>query len=295
MPRFNVLVTGASGSIGGVAVRVLAQHGDADVVGLLRNPRDGHALPDGVGVRYGDYRAPDTLRNAFVGVDTLLFVSSDGPAAQVLLHHRNVVDAAVDAGVEHIVYLSSLDADFGSPFCYSVTNAATERFIAEAGIASTIVRASIYAEFLFRLFRTATDGSEVQLPAGDGRMSLVTHHDVAHALAAATRRRPVGRQYVITGPEALDMSTVAERWKLASDKPLRYVDITPRQHRIAMAQDGTEPWWAYAYDTMFASIREHRWEAVSQDVEGLTGHQPRHIWSIDVPAPEEYVRPRGAH
>ena len=55
---------------------------------------------------------------------------------------------------------------------------------------------------------------------------------------------------------------------------LEYVSITPAEHCAEMAIAGEDPWWMYAYSTMFASIREQRWAAVSDEVRRLTGCLP---------------------
>jgi NAD(P)H dehydrogenase (quinone) len=36
-----------------------------------------------------------------------------------------------------------------------------------------------------------------------------------------------------------------------------------------MARDGADPWWAYAFSSMFASIREQRWDVVTDDLQQL--------------------------
>ncbi|MEU6062340.1 NAD(P)H-binding protein [Streptomyces sp. NPDC047097] len=85
----RIAVTGAAGSLGGRVVRLLADRPDADVVAMTRRKLPAEAFPPGVVVAvadYGDRAAPK-------GVDTLVFVSGDGPDARVLLHHRNVVAA----------------------------------------------------------------------------------------------------------------------------------------------------------------------------------------------------------
>jgi NAD(P)H dehydrogenase (quinone) len=74
-----------------------------------------------ISVAAADYADLAALRRALRGIDTLVFVSSDGETAQLLIHHHNVVQAAVEGGVAHIIALSSLDADLESPFCYAVT------------------------------------------------------------------------------------------------------------------------------------------------------------------------------
>ena len=53
--------------------------------------------------------------------DTLVFVSSDGPVAEVTAHYRNRIRTARDSGVARNVALSGLDADPSSPFCHAVS------------------------------------------------------------------------------------------------------------------------------------------------------------------------------
>ena len=83
-----------------------------------------------------------------------------------------------------------------------------------------------------------------------------------------------GRHHDITGPESLDLAATsalaAREWGTA----LEYAGITPAEHSLEMAIAGEDPWWMYAYSTMFASIPEQRWAAVSDEVHRLTGCLP---------------------
>jgi uncharacterized protein YbjT (DUF2867 family) len=103
---------------------------EADVVALSRRPT---AVPPRVIARIADYADGGALRNGLADVDTLVFISSDGEGTRVLAHHLNVVAAARDCGVAHIVAVSGVDADVDSPFCYAVTNGLTEQAIRESG------------------------------------------------------------------------------------------------------------------------------------------------------------------
>ncbi|MET8354206.1 MULTISPECIES: hypothetical protein [unclassified Micromonospora] len=76
--------------------------------------------------------------------DTLVFVSSDGEAARVFVHHHNVLDAATRTGVGHVVLLSGLDADVTSPFCYAYTNGHTERLLRASGLPYPIARRPLH-------------------------------------------------------------------------------------------------------------------------------------------------------
>ena len=210
-------------------------------------------------------------------VDTLVFVSSDGPVAQVMVHHQNVIRAADASGVTHIVALSGLDADLSSPFCYAVSYGYTERLLAESGCAVSIARASIYSEFFLEFLARARVSGRLRLPAADGRISLVSRSDVARCLAALALAPARDRHHDITGSESLGLDAIAAAGTHEWGTPLTYVNITPGDHCVEMAVAGEDPWWMYAYSTMFASIREQRWAAVSGEVHRLTGRSPTPI------------------
>src|SRR5690242_12544262 len=131
----RIAVTGASGRIGGQVVRLLAAGQPHQVIALSRRGLSPGRWPPRVSARAADYADPQALGAALRDVDTLVFVSSDGPVAEVMVHHQNVIRAARDSGVGHIVALSGLDADLTSPFCYAVRYGYTERLLAESGCA----------------------------------------------------------------------------------------------------------------------------------------------------------------
>ncbi len=255
----RIAVTGGTGRIGGLAVRLLTDDGRHDVVPLSS--------------RTAPYDDPAALRAALDGVDTLVFVSSDGEAARVVVHHRNVLDAATWCGVGHVVQLSGLDADVSSPFCYAFTNGDTERRLRASGLRYSIVRAGLFTEFFLDLIRragTATGGADamVALPAADGRVSLVARSDVAHCLAALALHEPTNGHHDVTGPESLTVEAVAKA------VGYRYADTAPAGFAAALLRLGEEPWWTYAYTSMFESIRQGRWAATSGAVAELTGREP---------------------
>jgi NAD(P)H dehydrogenase (quinone) len=251
----RIAVTGGTGRVGGEVARLLAESGRHEVVALSS--------------RAAPYDEPAALRSAFDGVRTLVFVSSDGEAARVVVHHRNVLAAAADRGVEHVVLLSGLDVALDSPFCYAFTNGDTERLLRAGDLPYSIVRAGLYAEFFLSLLRQASAGTDaVALPAADGRVSLVARADVARCLAALALRDPTNGHHDVTGPDSLPVAVVAEA------AGYRYADTTPAQFGATLARLGEEPWWVYAYCSMFEAIRQHRWGQTSDAVTELTGRSP---------------------
>ena len=270
----RIAVTGANGQLGRQVVRLLASQQQNDVVAMVRRKLQDESLTRRVSVAMAEYDDQAALRTALRDVDTLVFISSDGDATKVLLHHQNVIAAAAHSGVAHLVALSSVDADLDSPFCYAVVNGYTEKLLDDSGCDVSIARASIYTEFFLRWLTPARVSGEIRLPAGDSRISLVSRTDVGRCLAALAAAPPTGRHHDLTGPEALDLAAIAALTGEESGRPVQHIDVTPAEHRIEMAQAGEEPWWMYAFSSMFDSVRQGRWTSVTDEVAHLTGRPP---------------------
>lgn len=259
----RIAVTGASGNVGGQVVSLLAEAGGHEVVALSRG-----------GPVRADYDDPESLRTALTGIDTLVLVTSDGEAARVVTHHAHLVSAVEHTGVGHVVALSGLDTDLASPFCYAYTNGVLEAELSRTGCAVSVVRASLFAEFFAGFLAAARDTGELRLPAGDACVSLVSREDVARCLATLARAEPTGRAHDVTGPAALSMRDVAAIAGRAWAFPISYADVDEPTFVAETARGGESPWWTYAYASMFASLRQGRWAAVSDEVRALTGRDP---------------------
>jgi NAD(P)H dehydrogenase (quinone) len=298
----RIAVTGSTGTLGSQVVDLLAGtghpaegHGTHDgpqdvpheVLALARRPDAVPALlspaarASGVVVPVrADYDDAGSLRAALRGVDVLVFVSSDGEAARMLVQHENVVRAASACGVGHVVYLSGVDADVASPFCYAFTNGRTEQLLAESGCGVTFARASLFTQFFAGFLRPALLSGELRVPAGSGRVALVSRADVGRCLAALALLPPSGRHHDLTGPEALTFEGLAGVLTGIAGIPVSYTDVPAGVLVETLAGSGEDPWWTYAYSTMFASVREDRWGAVSGEVLGLTGRAPSSVAEV---------------
>src|SRR5215216_1963954 len=109
----TIAVTGATGQLGRLVIAQLKkQLSAADIIALARSPDQATDL--GVTVREADYDSRETLAPALAGVDTLLLISGPVPGVRVA-QHRNVIDAAKQAGDRRVVYTSALHADTSPP------------------------------------------------------------------------------------------------------------------------------------------------------------------------------------
>lgn len=267
MPDGLVAVTGATGVVGRRVAVLLAERGIRQRL-VVRDPSRAPRL-DGAEVRrIAGYGAGDDVRSALDGVDTLFLV----PAAESvdrLRDHLTAVDAAVEAGVRRVVYLSFVDARADSTFTLGRDHWATEERIRAAGVAWTFARMNLYLDFL--PFMSSPAGV-IEGPAGDGRAAVVARADVAAAVAALlTADGEDGRTHDLTGPEALTLGEAAELMARVSGKPVAFHDQTVEQAYASRASYGAPDWQVTAWVTTYTAIAAGDVAAVSDAVPRLTG------------------------
>ncbi|HEX5336183.1 MAG TPA: NAD(P)H-binding protein [Propionicimonas sp.] len=270
----RVAVTGAAGAIGSRVVGLLAAD-RVPVTALVRDARRAHPSATAAVVDYADRASLDAaLREA----DTLVFIGSDGRADRVLAHHHNILRAAIGAGVRRIVLLSSQDADADSPFCYAPVYADTEVQLAESCAEPVVLRAGLYAEFFGRWVLDAALSAELALPMRESVVPI-GRADVASALASAAVG-PTPRLATITGPAAFNLDELAELASRLGGREVRASTITPDEFRHRLIETGTDPWWSYAFSSLFDSIDQGRFAQVTPDLTAITGRAPQSFEAV---------------
>jgi len=179
-----IVVTGATGALNGATVDHLLERVPADqIVVVARDTAKAQRFAErGIAVRHGDFAEPSSLPEAFEGADQLLLVSSSDPAAPAVPLHATAINAAVAAGVGRILYTSHQGAAPNSPFVPGADHFATEKLLAESGIAWTSLRNGFYAHSLGWLMGPWQETGRITIPA-DGPVSWTAREDEAEAAA----------------------------------------------------------------------------------------------------------------
>jgi uncharacterized protein YbjT (DUF2867 family) len=194
-----ILVTGATGNIGRELLRQLYADGrGAGVRALTRDAaRAGDAVPDGTEVAEGDLGRAESLKSALRGVRSLFLISGVGDDARVL-------DAARDAGVEHVVLVSSITVTTHPHLGPARANLAVERRLRQSGMEWTVLRPTQFASNTLWWARSVREASVVRVPYADVGLPTVHPADIASvARAALTGPGHRGRTYPLTGPELI--------------------------------------------------------------------------------------------
>ncbi|MFD5217739.1 NAD(P)H-binding protein [Streptomyces tendae] len=210
-----IVVTGATGGLGGTTVEHLLKRVPADEIGVsVRDTAKARHLADrGVRVRQGSYEDPAALRDSFAGAEQVLLVSGNDPAADIVGLHRGAVEAAVAADVRRIVYTSQQGAVPGNPYPPSHFHIATEAILADSGVAWTALRNGAYGPLDQVLGPWRRTGVIAQ--PQDGPVPYTDRDDIAEATAVVLAGdRTFDGPVDLTAPTAVTFEDVA---KIASD------------------------------------------------------------------------------
>jgi NAD(P)H dehydrogenase (quinone) len=237
-----IVVTGATGAFGRLAVQQLLKRGvPADqIVAAVRTPQNASDLAAlGVEVREADYDRPETLEPAFAGADKLLFVSANGPDEIRLVEHRNVVAAAKSAGVGLVAYTSLVDATT-SPLGLAGVHRGTEEALAESGLPTVLLRNGWYAENYTGALAGAVERGALVASAGDGRIAAAARADYAEAAAIVlTSDEPqAGKVYELTGDTAWTLGDLAAVASDVSGTAVAYQSLPGEQYAEILTSVG---------------------------------------------------------
>jgi len=267
------LVTGATGHLGRLAIDALLERGVAarDVAALVRDEARGADLADrGVDVRVGDYDDPASLDAALAGVDRLLLVSGSevGKRAE---QHRNVIDAAVRAGVGFVAYTSITRAD-SSPLGLAPEHLATEEALAASGLPHVLLRNSWYVENYTTQIPQHLEHGVVLGASGEGRVSAATRADYAEAAAVAILSDDLAGQVLELGAdEAFTLGEYAATLSEAADTPVAYRDLTVDDYTAALVGAGLPEGYARVLAESDAGLRDGALLVETGDLSRLLG------------------------
>lgn len=212
----QILITGGSGHLG----RHLLESPEAREHAVRVLSRRAHpASADGAHWVEGDLITGEGLVEAVRGVDAIIHAASDSSAPEDtdVGGTRRLLQAARDAGVAHLVYVSIVGID-RIPLPYYARKLDAERLVRESGVPFSILRATQFHAFIETLLATSARLPLVMaLPAGL-RVQPVATEEVAARLWRAVRDGPRGMLPDFGGPEAIAIADAARLWLAARGK-----------------------------------------------------------------------------
>lgn len=265
-----ILVT-TTGKVGSAAARLLAEQGQ-DVRVIARRPEKAAVLAAaGVQVAEGDLTDRASVDRAMQGVTSVVLVSPAVPEQELA-----AIDSAVQAGVEHVVKITS-KASADSPIARRRDQHAIEQGLLGSGLGWTLLRNNAYMQNFLMLAPSIARTGSFGASTGNGRVGMVDARDVA-AVAARVATEPgkhQGATYCPTGPEALSYASAAGVLTEVLGRAVTFHALSFQEQEQAMVDAGLPPHVAHMNAQAVTLFADGDSDWVTDDVHRVTGRPPR--------------------
>jgi uncharacterized protein YbjT (DUF2867 family) len=262
-----ILVAGATGNMGGAALRHLLAEG-WKVRALTRNPDSSASLQLhnlGAELVQGEYDDRVSLMHALDGAYGVFM-----PSFQVNLrvtpemeiqYGIALIEAAKEAGIHHFVYTSEMDANTNTELEYLASKGRIESRIHELGLPATILRHAFFVEMLEGSFAPIVARGLAKGLGQDRTIQVISLDDVG-AFAALVFNDPtrfIGQEIEIAGDEA----------------PLAQISQTYRRVKGKDLKPTWMPYWLLTRIGQFGKFLQHLpGQETRADIEGLRKIHP---------------------
>jgi uncharacterized protein YbjT (DUF2867 family) len=234
-----ILVTGGTGTLGRLVVARLLDTG-RDVRVLSRRR---HERADGIELVTGDLATGEGIGPAVDGAGIIVHCAGsakgDGDKA------RNLVRAASQAGVDHLVNISVVGADRvpvagrvdRAMFGYFESKLDAERVVAGSGLPSTTLRATQFHELMLTVVKQMAKLPLIPVPAGF-RFQPIDAGEVADRLVELALGPPAGLVPDIAGPRAYLMAELLGEYLRATGRRRPIVPVPMPGEAARALRDG---------------------------------------------------------
>ena len=235
-PTEPILIVGATGNVGAELVKQFAALGKR-VKALVRNQRKAAGIEHLAQPVIGDLMVPGSLESAFKDAERVFVLAPPiGEAEEAM--ESNAFNAAVEAGVKRIVYLSSYAAPFGKGYPY-IVHAANEECLASLNVDWTILRPTRFMPFTPFVWNSIFHHGLLLEQAGDGAMTTIDPADVAAiGILALTTDSHEGQTYELTSEDCFSTRQLGETLSEALNRPLTVFDGGTEELRVALLENG---------------------------------------------------------
>lgn len=288
----KLLLTGVDGNLGGMAAKYLMELVDKDQIILCGYNPDSLKEYEAMGIetRVTNFNKLEGLSKTFEGAEKLALISMPFVGAKRQNAHKNVVDAAKEAGVKQIIYTSLVNAaDETNPSVEKIDHAYTEEYVKGLGLDYIFLRNSQYAEAMVTNYFTFVKMDGVlKNSQGNGKMAYISRKDCAKAVAYALASKDYHEAVLnINGPQLMTMAEFVAYGNEATGNHVAYQEISDEENyqifdamgvprtTDGIFKDGSEaPFSSDGMVTFSQAIRLGKMNSFTDDFKKLTGQDP---------------------
>ena len=278
-----ILVTGITGHLGKAVLNHLLKKVEPQELAALARNREKSlwAKAKGVDVKLADYNDYSSLVRAFTGVDKVYFVSGNDVLKRDQ-QHINIIAAAKECGVKHVVYTSFQRAndDPESPIAFATRcHWQTEKLLVGSGLTYTILRHALYMDGLpMFLGEKVLKSGTIFLPAGTGKAAFAMRSELAEAGAnVLLTEGHENKVYELSGPDAYSFDHIANILSDISGKIIRYVSPSVDSFKQELSTTGTSAQIISVVAGFSDGIKQGEFSSTGPALEILLGRKPMDI------------------
>jgi len=275
-----ILVTGATGNLGKATINSLLNKGISanNIAALVRDEsKSAEFKSRGIQVRIGDYQDFDSLKSAFQDVDKLLLISSSAEIAQRFEQHKNVINAARESGVNHIIYTSFDMKDLRQSIMVGDVqyHADTSDYLKQIAVPYTLMDNTLYADLIPIISGNNILDEGISIPAGNGKTPFLPITEMAEAIAVVlTTSGHETKEYTIAAEKAVSFAEIADLVSEITGTTVAYNQTDIPSYVAQLVQQGV-PDDDAAYLSRFAgAIAKGEFETNKSDMKQLLGRSP---------------------
>ncbi|WP_288880171.1 SDR family oxidoreductase [Pedobacter panaciterrae] len=275
-----ILATGATGNLGKATINSLLNKGISanNIAALVRDESKSAELKSkGIQTRIGDYQDIDSLKSAFQDVDKLLMISSSAEIAQRFEQHKNVINAAKESGVNHIIYTSFDMKDLRQSIMAGDVqyHADTSDYLKQIAVPYTLMDNTLYADLIPIIAGNNILNEGISIPAGNGKTPFLPITEIAEAIAVVlTTSGHETKEYIIAAEKAVSFAEIADLVSEITGTTVAYNQTDIPSYVAQLVQQGV-PGDDAAYLSRFAgAIARGEFETNKSDVKQLLGRSP---------------------
>ena len=264
-----ILLTGVTGRVGRATAGALL-NANVGFRALVRDPNKLSQSDPRMDVITGDLSDPQSVKQALAGVDRVLIVMGNHPDQATL--ERQFATLAAEAGVTHLVKVSSMEAGEDATAVLPRNHYETEQHILASGLDWTFLRPNFYMQNMLMYAEAIKQSGTFALPLGTALTAMIDTNDVGEVAAVVLSGEGHGGEvYELTGPDLMSFHEVAQRLGNAVGRNVRYHAQPPEEFRATLERFITSRWQLDAVCELFAEIAAGSLACRTDTVQKLLG------------------------
>jgi len=269
----RILVTGASGNVGGYVVEELLKLGEEVVAAGTDTKKLLKMFGDRVTAVEFDFTRSETYENALMDIDCIFLMRPPH------LGKPEDLFPFIDAIKKHPVKLLSFLSLMGIEKNTIPPHFKIEKYIESAGIPFAHIRPGFFMQNVSGIHALEIkDNDQIFIPAGKSKTSFIDAADIGLAIATIlhTPEKYKNTAHTITGPEALDYYQIAVKLSKLTNRKITYKKPGLVKYRqVYIRSRGFEKSYVNVTVALYIMTRLGTAKKVTDEFYKLTGKQPR--------------------